>query len=311
MMFRKVWLAAALFCSSTNSDKLGYALLVGNPFAEKQSSGHLGARLDSSSDNPPKSCRPQDKDSAKLRLKAVQAVDPYHLVWSPGFWRKLVLTTGSLVLAQSLADNFLHPKIIARTRLPLLLTNAVLPLFASACCLLQLGLNLFSVGCAGFNTILGPWRPYMMAVLLWLTCTARRSNTSWSVFLFRWTIALLPEYVYGWNALVRRRQKITIQSDDAPMTIRTTVQLNIPSMGCVACINSIDVALLGLRTEHARIRRAVSTLNPLGAKGGQAVVEFDLADAARVDETIESLCAAVERAGFNGCTIESVRQIEL
>jgi hypothetical protein len=39
------------------------------------------------------------------------------------------------------------------------------PLMASACCALQLVMNLLNAGCAKFNTILGPWRPFFLGAL--------------------------------------------------------------------------------------------------------------------------------------------------
>ena len=39
------------------------------------------------------------------------------------------------------------------------------PLMASACCVLQLVMNLLNAGCGKFNTILGPWRPFFLGAL--------------------------------------------------------------------------------------------------------------------------------------------------
>ena len=41
---------------------------------------------------------------------------------------------------------------------------SLLGLLSSACCVLQIILNLFSFGCAGFNTLLGPVRPPLIAL---------------------------------------------------------------------------------------------------------------------------------------------------
>ena len=41
---------------------------------------------------------------------------------------------------------------------------SMLGLLSSACCVLQMILNLFSFGCAGFNTLLGPVRPPLIAL---------------------------------------------------------------------------------------------------------------------------------------------------
>ena len=42
----------------------------------------------------------------------------------------------------------------------------LLSLLSSSCCVIQLALNMLSVGCAGFNSILGPARPFFLACAL-------------------------------------------------------------------------------------------------------------------------------------------------
>ena len=59
----------------------------------------------------------------------------------------------------------------------------LLSLLSSSCCVIQLALNMLSVGCAGFNSILGPARPFFLAcalharVLLRRAAVARRAST--------------------------------------------------------------------------------------------------------------------------------------
>merc|ERR1740138_1834236 len=45
---------------------------------------------------------------------------------------------------------------------------SVFGLLSSSCCALQLILNMFNFGCAGFNTYLGPLRPAFLAVTITL-----------------------------------------------------------------------------------------------------------------------------------------------
>merc|ERR1712086_1192044 len=77
-------------------------------------------------------------------------------------------------------------------------------LLSSSCCALQLMLNSFSLGCAGFNTVLGPIRPTLLAI----TTTVQAS--SWMVAYQRpWqyipnaistviviSLAFLPEFLH-------------------------------------------------------------------------------------------------------------------
>jgi hypothetical protein len=51
---------------------------------------------------------------------------------------------------------------------------SVLGLLSSSCCVLQLLLNVFSLGCAGFNTWLGPLRPLMLAITVSLQASMWR-----------------------------------------------------------------------------------------------------------------------------------------
>ena len=81
---------------------------------------------------------------------------------------------------------------------------SLLGLLSSSCCALQLLLNAMSMGCAGFNTVLGPWRPTLLA---W-TCLVQ--GGSWVVAWdrpYQWmptgtatvvvmSLALLPEVLH-------------------------------------------------------------------------------------------------------------------
>ena len=59
---------------------------------------------------------------------------------------------------------------------PHLCTSVLTGLLSSSCCLLQLVLNTFAVGCAGFNKVLGPIRSQVCGVPLVQRCTPRSRN---------------------------------------------------------------------------------------------------------------------------------------
>ncbi|KAL7570998.1 hypothetical protein ACA910_002620 [Epithemia clementina (nom. ined.)] len=176
-------------------------------------------------------------------------------------------------------------------------SNIVLPLAASACCLLQLALNLLAIGCAGWNKVLGPIRPYFMALLVATSLQQLRPLRSPLTLVGRTAVALLPEALDWYN-----RRPVSIPFSPTPdsglwsnknnnniMAVPSKlldknnpqkeaagknvnveeVTIEIPSMGCVACIHSINGAL----RQVPGVLSAQSQLHPLGIKkGGSATV---------------------------------------
>ena len=116
---------------------------------------------------------------------------------------------------------------------------SLVSLLSSSCCALQLLLNLFSYGCAGFNTVLGPARPVFLATTLYLQYQMW-SNIRLSVQLPRaYTASLvtalltfLPELVQLFNYFQGRR----VSSGGSAAQIR----IDIDGMGCVACVRKIQ-----------------------------------------------------------------------
>ena len=80
------------------------------------------------------------------------------------------------------------------------------------------------------------------------------------------------------------------------------MELDVPTMGCVACINSIDKAL---QRQVVGVRHASASLHA-HKKGGMATVQVVGASETQVQERIEELCRAVEGAGFGGCTVKDI-----
>ena len=97
-------------------------------------------------------------------------LEKYHLIWSPGFWKKLLLSIVfwlSLETIQSKLDitsvsyrynAFCHDNTSQASPFRL-----ILPLLSSSCCAIQLIINAISgLGCAGFNTYLGEFRCFVI-----------------------------------------------------------------------------------------------------------------------------------------------------
>ena len=133
---------------------------------------------------------------------------------------------------------------------------SVLAMFASACCLLQLLLNLLSIGCAGFNTALGPWRPTFMAVMLlmqifqWRIAAERfdlvnRAILSTAISV---TLAVLPEILYVKNFVWKSNVNATKNADSAVQDRKPSVVivLKTEDMGCIACVDTVRNCIVKL-----------------------------------------------------------------
>jgi copper chaperone CopZ len=141
---------------------------------------------------------------------------------------------------------------------------SVVSLMSSACCALQLVLNLFSVGCAGFNTILGPIRPIFLAlalcgqVFMWyqIKLTSQYPQAI-QASLLTFIISFMPEGLYTYHWVKGQRFKTattttTAAAAAAATTTTTTINTNskqivvqIENMGCLACVNTISNVMMG------------------------------------------------------------------
>jgi hypothetical protein len=270
---------------------------------------------------------PSESGSALQLTKSSSTENPsasaYYLLWSPGFTKKLVLATCSLVLWHSFGSPIrkeffsttINSAMIGLLRpLATIFPNVVLPLLSSACCLIQILLNFLVGGCAGFNSFFGPVRPYFLSLLGYLTFV---SNPKVSVSFLRFSIALLPELLHFWNRYARfqwRRGATTISSsksaaaaEESPV-IKATIQLNVPSMGCVACINKIDNSIRQAAPKN--IEDSTSWLEPSRTKGGRCTVKLSVGSKEELDALTQLIINAIEGAGFGGCKLDSVEVTE-
>lgn len=229
------------------------------------------------------------------------------LLWSPGVLKQTAASFAVLWLAKQWALS--DPRALwyvdgAREAVQGALLRgahglewwAALSLLSSSCCALQLLLNAFSLGCAGFNTYLGPLRPFFLA----LTAHARLSAADAAAgvarlsgppsgvaaaryraaAIFAYGLTFLPEIL----ALVSRARRG--ETREAPGA--TVYDVALPTMGCQACVSTVEEKLRGL----AGVAGVDVALR--GEKGGTARVAVDSPN----PETAAAILAACADAGF-------------
>jgi copper chaperone CopZ len=218
------------------------------------------------------------------------------LVWSPGVPARIaasyvLIAITIAVLARSPAQHAVERAAVATQEV--LLHSAhragywtLISLLSSSCCVIQLALNMLSVGCAGFNSILGPARPFFLACALHARVLLRRAAAAapgvdprvrqMNVYggALAVAVAFAPEVV-ALVAKLRRRN-----SDVAGAASLT---LDLPSMGCVACVDAVSRAV-----------RSVPGVVDADVSVGSATVSVNAAN----DAMAAAVSDAVRRAGF-------------
>ena len=173
-------------------------------------------------------------------------------------------------------------------------------LLSSACCLIQVGLNLFSLGCAGFNTYLGPLRPVFLAATSLLQVWAWRivatqAPTQWpyvaasSILVL--ALSFLPEFL---DLMVQRpttdlTSKATTAAGEAQGQ-HPPVELTVGGMGCVSCSQAIQAAvepLPGIARCHVSVEHGTASLEFAAGLGEVAC-----------REAVDAALAATRAAGF-------------
>jgi copper chaperone CopZ len=217
----------------------------------------------------------------------------YHLIWSQNFWKKTVVSTIIILLVDKRIPLY-FAKPCHQTRI----TAVALPLLSSSCCAIQLLINALSGwGCAGFNSILGPVRPILLSLLLFSTWKlSSKRPIGWTILsLF---LAFLPELVHIFNLIKTnqwKKRQISFQNNDV---VTAKLQLQIPGMGCVACVNKIDASIRQCKSA-TRIVQEKSWLNaPEMGKGGMAELIISASSDEEVDGIVKSVISAIREAGF-------------
>lgn len=251
--------------------------------------------------------------SARAKLTSIAAGDDvveapgkdiYYLLWSQGFLKRFVLSIAALVgmraITQANHGGFCIHELSASLTSPFV-QNGILPLLSSACCLIQIFINVVAGGCAGFNTYLGPLRPYFLAVLAFLSVATK---PSFSATIARAVVAMSPELLALWNSSARKwwrrrsRSKAARHEQDVPLR-KATIEVNVPTMGCVACINKIDASIRNSAPDA--IEHAESRLTP--PKGGQTVVMVEVRDDDELNDIAQKVVESITKSGFDGSCV--------
>lgn len=250
---------------------------------------------------------------------AARMATSYYLLWSPGFMEKFGISvaglfglhvTGVSTSIAKLIATGLKRSVTGSTRNILLMgvPNFVLPLLSSSCCLLQLLINatVGASGCAGFNTILGPVRPEFLALLTYLNW---RTGPTLAQGFIRTSLALLPEMVHGWNTYLarswqRKQQETELSQLNNPSEssrVKAAVEVEIPAMGCVACINKIESSLRQSSPTH--VLDVNAWLNSGQTKGGRVRIVLSASSEDEVDSLNQMIVNTISGAGFLGSKI--------
>ena len=255
------------------------------------------------------------RSAVQLNSDAAATPKRAYLVWEQGFamqfFGSLALLMGATFAAQRSTTAWLYGMAVQQRLIFALQTYAhrlemwsILGLLSSSCCALQLLLNAFSLGCAGFNTLLGPLRPYLLAATVFLqACVWRATFTGIGPNLFASAIggttlcaalALMPEAL---QLCLRARSGV----DKGGLARVDTVRVSVGGMGCTACTVKVQSALEGVEGVAGvavSLDEASATLVLSGAAeaGGREVVKqraraaiaaagFDVDDAVAIEHS--------------------------
>jgi hypothetical protein len=114
--------------------------------------------------------------------------------------------------------------------------------------------------------------------------------------VLRLSLALLPEIVDIWNQLLTSSLKKS-QMIASGASIQAVIEVEIPTMGCVACINKIDSVLR--QSDPDRIVYATSWLDPVKEKGGRARVRCTVDHTDELNDVKALILQSIEGAGFS------------
>ncbi len=284
---------------------------------------HFGTKAKEAQDSSSTSLHVHAEREVSMGTQVIprqQMAPSYALIWSPGFLLKFGITTAALLalhlsgaagrigklLSQVWHVNFSH-NVLAGS-----FPNLFLPLLSSSCCLVQLMINALvgAGGCAGFNTVLGPVRPVFLSLLAYLSWSTRPSLPKATL---RISLALLPEMVDLFNRWLAYFWRKRLETSVDAQKIMAMVEIEIPTMGCVACINKIDNSLR--QSAPLNIVDATSRLDAQKEKGGRATVHMAVNSQEELDAINEAILKSINAAGFSGsrvidCRVENKEKTE-
>ena len=174
-------------------------------------------------------------------------------------------------LSDALGDTYERIKIELMIRATSLGWWSLVSLLSSACCALQLILNLMSVGCAGFNTVLGPVRPFFLSLafcgqlFMWSQLKLdSQYPQAVKASVLTCIVSFMPEFLYVYNRVRGSSHPMTTSSIGGSSSVndsctssvkRETIRIKLENMGCIACVNTITNVLTACSgVEHVNVR---------------------------------------------------------
>ena len=211
--------------------------------------------------------------TAAVIMTSADSAKREHLLFDAGFPQKIMITLAGLTFVGALFSP--HLNLLLQRFLARLECWSLLGLLSSSCCVLQLVLNVFSVGCAGFNTVLGPARPYFVALTMYLQSVVWRQASLKPVDRLVATalcavLTTLPEQLWVWQRRDRwlswRRNCGVIAAEGKQLHLRVS------GMGCTACtakvyttlsaVDGVDACDVALESGTATLRLQADVLAP-------------------------------------------------
>uniref|UniRef100_A0A0G4GBC2 HMA domain-containing protein n=1 Tax=Chromera velia CCMP2878 TaxID=1169474 RepID=A0A0G4GBC2_9ALVE len=244
------------------------------------------------------------------KAAATKKKPAYNLLFSWSFLAQTILCTSAVAAALFFAQRFRASREVFESVYDWVIDNLIskanemawwslIALLSSSCCAFQLILNLFSIGCAGFNTVLGPVRPVFLSLTfclqVWMWVSLERdhqypqavASTVLTAFL-----TFLPEVLFlfqncrGWRRGKEREGLVHMR-------------MRIEGMGCVACVDAIHRAIMG--TQH------VASVRVLLEKG-EAEVEVKKTPEKAPEKILQEACDRVTASGFPSVPFEDSKE---
>jgi len=224
-----------------------------------------------------------------------------NLIWDQGFGSKFVASLVCVVAAVAACARVdtlqqfaweLYQEILFRLMdcANRMAWWSVIGLLSSSCCALQLLLNALNFGCAGFNVVLGPIRPFLCALTVciqgavWYTALDKPFQL---VYVAPCTfvaavLTLLPELTAMWVSHSKG-------SGVSALEFQSSAVLAVEGMGCVACTKKVAEVLDKvpvLLGREINLERKVAT------------VFLAASEANARQEILPGLIAGIKDAGF-------------
>jgi hypothetical protein len=127
-------------------------------------------------------------------------------------------------------------------------------------------------------------------------------------------LAFLPEAVFVWNKFTTSKFQLNDSrhcsateeeraSVLSTLPVKAKITLDVPTMGCVACVNKVDSSIRSCAFS-TNIQREKSWLKD--GKGGVAELMVAAESRDAIDKIVEEVVGAVGKAGFQ-CEVKNVQ----